>query len=69
MANPLAGEAQSNNTRVHAPADPAERRKFWLDRGNRILWGQEPTSKGDYLYPRTDLEWVYSNGSYAVQSR
>jgi hypothetical protein len=41
----------------------------WIDRGNRILWGQEPTSKGDFLPPRLDLEWVCRNGSYAIERR
>lgn len=60
-------------SRIIAPSDPAERRRFWIERGNRILWGQEPmTGKkyaGQYLAPRTDLEWVYSNGSYSIQKR
>jgi hypothetical protein len=61
-----AGQAQS---RIAAPSDPAERQRFWIERGNRILWGQEPTSKGEFLPPRTDLEWVCRNGSYAIERR
>ena len=55
--------------RVVAPSDPAERRRFWIERGNRILWGQEATSKGDFLPPRHDLEWAWANGSYFIQPR
>ena len=35
--------------RVIAPSDEQERTRFWIERGNRILWGQEPTSKGEWL--------------------
>ena len=56
-------------SRNGAPSDPAERQRYWIERGNRILWGQEPTSKGDYLHPRTDLEWVFRNGSYSIEVR
>lgn len=55
--------------RVVAPSDPIERQRFWIERGNRILWGQEPTSKGDFLRPRTDLHWVIRNGSYSIEPR
>jgi hypothetical protein len=51
------------------PSDEDERRKFWIDRGNRILWGQEPTSKGDFLQPRTDLQWACVNGNYFIEPR
>jgi hypothetical protein len=57
----------SNGTRP--PNDPKERIRFWIERGNRILWGEEATSKGDYLTPRRDLEWAWNNGSYFLQPR
>lgn len=45
----------------------------WIERGNRILWGQEPMAgkkyEGQYLAPRFDLEWVWANGSYSIQRR
>ena len=56
-------------TRPLAPKDQAERQRFWIERGNRILWGEEATSKGDFLTPRRDLEWVCRNGSYAIEPR
>ena len=56
-------------TRTLTPADPIERQRFWIERGNRILWGEEPTSKGDFLAPRRDLHWVIRNGSYSIEPR
>jgi hypothetical protein len=65
--NPLKNlEAHS---RTVAPPDPQERQRFWIERGNRILWGQEPTSKGEWLTPRLDLEWFWNNGAYMVGPR
>ena len=61
--------ATSSQTRNGSPADPIERQRHWIERGNRILWGQEPTSKGDFLPPRHDLEWAWNNGSYFIQPR
>lgn len=62
-------ERQPTATRVVAPSDPAERQRFWIERGNRILWGQEPNSKGEWPTPRYDLEWACSNGSYFLRQR
>jgi hypothetical protein len=59
----------TTQNRIVPPSDEKERQRFWIDRGNRILWGQEPTSKGDYLSPRTDLEWVCRDGSYSIEPR
>jgi hypothetical protein len=55
--------------RIIAPVEPKERERFWIDRGNRVLWGQEPTSKGDFLPSRTDLQWACANGSYFIEPR
>lgn len=65
-ANPL---LSGQTARPLTPSDPAERQRFWIERGNRILWGQEPTSKGDFLHPRTDLQWACVNGSYFIEPR
>lgn len=56
------------------PDDPNERRRFWIERGNRLLRGQEPMTGKKYAGqfispPRLDLEWVCINGSYAIQRR
>lgn len=51
------------------PTDKAERQRFWIERGNRILWGQEPNRKGEYLKPRLDLHWVCRNDSYSIEPR
>lgn len=63
--NPLL-DAKPNQTRIVAPTDPDERRKFWIERGNRILWGIEPTSKGDYLPAQHHLEWRCKDGHYFI---
>jgi hypothetical protein len=56
--------------RLAKAENPTKRtQQEWIERGNRILWGQEPTSKGEFLPPRTDLEWVCRNGSYAIERR
>lgn len=68
--NRLTG-ANSNRPIVKAPADcdtPEKRQKWWVQRGNRILWGQEPNAKGEYQQPRPDLEWRCENGSYYIAS-
>ena len=67
-ANPLK-VIDGGSTRVIAPTDRAERQRFWIERGNRILWGQEPTSKGDFLPPRLDLEWRCHDGNYFIAER
>lgn len=70
MVNPLkARAAETGSAVVVAPSDQTERQRFWIDRGNRILWGQEETKKYGYLQPRHDLEWACINGSYFIQSR
>jgi hypothetical protein len=55
--------------KIVPPSDPQERVRFWIERGNRILWGLEPTSKGDTLTPRYDLHWVCRHGHYAIEKR
>jgi hypothetical protein len=65
-ANPLK-DISAQSDRPIAPSDPKERTRFWIDRGNRILWGHEPTSKGEWVTPRHDLEWVHRNGSYSIE--
>jgi hypothetical protein len=68
MANPLA-LVDDKGSRQLAPKDKAERQRFWIERGNRILWGQEPTQKGDYLPPRLDLEWRCVDGNYFIADK
>lgn len=53
---------------IQVPSDPAERQRFWINRGNRILWGQEATSKGDYLN-RPEYEWASKDGHYYIVPR
>jgi hypothetical protein len=64
LAAPVDGKA-----RIVPPTNEAERIRFWIERGNRILWGQEPTSKGDFLKPRADLQWACVNGNYFIEPR
>lgn len=53
--------------RIIPPSDPVERQRFWIERGNRVLWGQEPTVKdGVYLKPRRELEWRCQDGHYYI---
>jgi hypothetical protein len=59
----------ANTARVVPPSGATERRRFWIERGNRVLWGREPTSKGEFLPPRTDLQWACANGSYFIEPR
>ena len=61
--------AKSEVSHIIPPSDPKEREKFWIERGNRILWGQEPTTKGDYLTPRLELEWCCKDGHYFIAPR
>lgn len=49
-------------------AQPKRSVQEWIDRGNRILWGQEPTSKGDYLN-RPELHWCHRDGHYFIERR
>ena len=67
--NRLARSESGDVPRIIAPKDKDERRQFWIDRGNRILWGQEPTSKGDYLEPKTHLHWVCVDDHYWIEER
>jgi hypothetical protein len=69
MANPLKLADESGALRVATPKDKAERQRFWIERGNRILWGEEPTSKGEWLPPRRDLQWACVNGNYFIEQR
>ena len=69
MANPLKLAAGTVPAHMGAPSGKAERERFWIERGNRILWGQEPTGKGDYLYPRPELHWVCRSGNYSIEAR
>jgi hypothetical protein len=66
--NPLAVVGEGGSL-AKAPTDKQERQRHWIERGNRILWGQESTSKGDYLDPRPDLEWICRNDSYFIEPR
>jgi hypothetical protein len=61
--------AKSDAPPTLAPSDTKERERFWIERGNRILWGQELTSKGKFLSPRLDLHWVCINGNYSIEPR
>lgn len=58
MANQLM-KMPEGKERIVPPSDPAERIKFWIERGNRLL-----TEAG-----RTDLEWVWRNGSYSIEEK
>lgn len=56
--------------RLSPPKDKAERRRFWIERGNRLLWGQEEATKGSPLTPRYDLEWACDeHGAYWLKQR
>jgi hypothetical protein len=66
--NRLAVRAESDSS-LSPPKDEAERRKFWIDRGNRIVWGLEPTKKYGLLPPQTHLHWVCVNGNYSIEPR
>ena len=39
----------------------------WAARGNRILAGTEPTTKGEYLPPRHDVRWVVRDGRCVIE--
>jgi hypothetical protein len=38
----------------------------WCDRGNAILAGTEPTTKGEFLLPRHDVHWFVENGRATI---
>ena len=64
--NPL----KLRRSETDVPEDRDDRKRFWIERGNRILWGEEPTSKGDFLEPQRRLHWVCSkDGHYSIESR
>lgn len=67
--NPLKIRRGDESDSPLVPSDQMERVRHWIDRGNRILWGQEPTSKGEWLTPRLNMEWVWRNGSYSIEER
>lgn len=58
-----------DGSRTFTPQDAADRRRHWIERGNRILWGMEPTARGDLLEARRDLEWVCDGGNYFIVPR
>lgn len=64
LAAPKDGKPQ-----IIAPDDEDERRRFWIERGNRILWGQELPTKGGRVPPRLELEWACDNGHYSLVPR
>lgn len=64
-ANPLA-VVTAKATKNGSPTDKAERERYWIERGNRLLWGIEPTSRGDYLPPQRHLEWRCKDGHYFI---
>lgn len=46
-----------------AKAAPVRRTaQEWCDRGNAILAGVEPTTKGEYDPPRNDVHWFVQDG-------
>jgi hypothetical protein len=60
---------RAKDSALSPPDDKAERQKFWIERGNRILWGREATSKGDFLEPKPHLHWVCVKDSYSIEPR
>jgi hypothetical protein len=63
-ANPLKARFDGHSDRPIAPkgdseADKAARIRFWIDRGNALLWEAA----------RHDVEWVWRNGSYSIEPR
>jgi hypothetical protein len=61
--------AKSDAPPIVAPKGEADRQAFWIERGNRVLWGQEPTTKGEFYEPRHDLRWACKNGNYFLEPR
>lgn len=59
MANPLKAWAADQTERMHPPSDPAERQRFWIERGNHLL-----AKEG-----RGHLQWVCLNGYYKIEPR
>lgn len=52
--------ARSENAeRITAPTDPAERIRFWIERGNAKL----------AEIGRFDVQWAWNNGSYYLEPR
>lgn len=41
----------------------------WIDRGNRLLWGEEPDRSGAFMEPQRHLEWRCENGNYFIALR
>jgi len=66
--NPFLNSQSDSSGRVIAPKgmSKAEREQFWIARGNRILWGEEPCQDGSYLDPRRNLEWRCKDGHYFI---
>jgi hypothetical protein len=66
----LAKADDQHKQKLDVPTDPKERRKFWIERGNAMLWGHIPDSKGNYLEPRFNLHWVcYGDQDYRIEPR
>jgi len=69
--NPITSRRAETGSTVGPPlgSTKQEREAYWVARGNRLLWGQELTTKGEALEPRYDLEWRCVNGNYFLASR
>ena len=70
MTNRLIASSSGNPVIGPPPGSTKqEREAYWVARGNRLLWGQELSTKGEALEPRYDLEWRCVNGNYFLANR
>ena len=70
--NRLTSSNNDNQNRVTPPSDLTkveQRRQWWIDRGNRILWGEEACKDGSYCTPRRDMEWRHDGTGYYIADR
>lgn len=70
-ANPILDRSPAQ-AKISPPSDlktVEERRRWWIARGNRVLWGEEPCKDGSYCEPRRDMEWRHDGNSYYLSPR
>ena len=52
---------------IKPKVQPKRTPEEWVERGNRLLAGVEPTMKGEYLTPRHDVHWILRNGVPTIE--
>jgi len=57
----------TTNRLARSEAPTKRSAKEWADRGNRVLRGEEPNTKGEYEVPRYDVRWSVRDGRCVIE--